>query len=164
MNSDDIIVTNDLVGKVSDEEVAEVEQLLGIKFPAGYQDFITKFGEGAMTEIRIYPPRRILNGLNNLREWRKRIGEYWFWDVNPEILNKEQALECIIIADTFVGDELAFHPRNPETIYFLPRHDDNIYKIDGFYEAMEWYCTSGVLIQPYGERTFQSYDSRNFDS
>ncbi len=162
MNSDDIIVTNDLVGKVSEEEVAEVKQLLGIKFPAGYKDFITKFGEGAMTDIRIYPPHRILRGLNNFQEWRDRIKEYWFWDLN--ILSHEKALECIVVADTFDGNELIFHPENPETIYFLPRHDDKIYKVDGFYEAMELYCTSDILIQPYDERTFKSFDSKKFGS
>jgi hypothetical protein len=165
MNSEDVMVINELVGQVDEREVLEAEEVLDAKFPVGYKDFIIKFGEGAMTDIRIYPPRRILNGDNNLREWRKRTAEYWFWDLNPEILTKEKALECIIIADTFDGDELVFHSQNPETIYFLPRHDDNIYKIDGgFYEALDWYCNSGILIQTYEERNFESFDSRKFNS
>lgn len=162
MLPDDITIISKQLIQISSSEVEEVESSLGITFPEAYRDFITRFGEGAMTDIRIYPPRRIMNGLNKLKQWRKRIAAYWFWNHEPVILKKEKALECVIIGDTFDGDELTFHPNEPDTTYFLPRHKDNIFKVEGgLYAAMQWYCTSGVLIHPYSERTFEAFDSRS---
>ena len=43
-------------------------------FPAGYRDFITRFGEGLLAGyIEVYPPHQILSGDNNLHAWRERI-------------------------------------------------------------------------------------------
>ena len=118
-------------------------------------------GAYGVTYIRIYPPRRILSGSNNLAEWRKRINDYWFWDEGRDILTKEKALECIIIGDTFDGDELVVHLSNPERIYVQPRNFDTVYLAgDGLFPAMEWICTGGVLSEPFEERNFEPFDSR----
>ncbi len=59
-------------------EVDAAEAQLGTRFPTGYREYVTRFGEGVLggSYIRIYPPRRILSGANNLAEWRQRIDEY----------------------------------------------------------------------------------------
>src|SRR5215470_20424765 len=95
-------------------EVDEAEAQLGIRFPFGYHEYVTQFGEGVLggSYVRIYPPRRILSGANNLAEWRRRIGQYWFWDGASDVLTKEQAMEAVIIGDTLDGDELIVHPAN----------------------------------------------------
>jgi hypothetical protein len=65
-------------------EVDAAEAHLGIRFPTGYREYVTKFGEGVLggSYIRIYPPHRILGRTsNNLLRWRQRISEYWFWDL-----------------------------------------------------------------------------------
>src|SRR5262249_5818960 len=55
-------------------EVDAAEAQLGIRFPTGYREYVTKFGEGVLggSYIRIYPPHRILAGTsNNLLQWRE---------------------------------------------------------------------------------------------
>lgn len=144
-------------------EVDQAEDRLGIRFPTGYRDYVTRFGEGLLggSYVRIYPPRRILGGQNNLAEWRQRIAEYWFWDEGREVLTKEQALQSVIIGDTFDGDELIVHPGEPERILVLPRNSGSIYVAGiGLPEAIEWLCSSGILTEPFPERKFEPFDSR----
>jgi len=144
-------------------EVDEAEAQLSIRFPSGYREYVTQFGEGVLggSYVRIYPPRRILSGANNLAEWRSRIDQYWFWDGGSDVLTKEQALECIIIGDTLEGDELIVHPDNPERVYVLPRHSEDIYIAgNGLPAVIEWLCGSGTLTEPFVERNFEPFDSR----
>lgn len=144
-------------------EVDDAEAQLGIRFPLGYREFVTCFGEGVLggTYIRFYPPRRILSGSNNVAEWRRRIDEYWFWDDGRELLTKDQALQATIIGDTLDGDELIVHPQSPERIYVLPRHSENIYVAgDGLPAAIEWLCGSGILTEAFKEREFEPFDTR----
>jgi hypothetical protein len=72
----------------SPAEVDAAEAQLGIRFPSGYREYVTQLGEGVLggSYVRIYPPRRILSGDNNLAEWRRRIDQYWLWDGNSEVL------------------------------------------------------------------------------
>ena len=44
-----------------------------------------------------------------------------------DILTKDRALECLIVADTMDGDELAMHPSEPDRLHVLPRHQEAIY-------------------------------------
>jgi hypothetical protein len=143
-------------------EVDAAEAQLGIRFPSGYREYVTQFGEGVLgSYVRIYPPRRILSGANNLIEWRRRIDQYWFWDGSSGTLTKEQALEAVIIGDTLDGDELIVHPGNPERIYVLPRQSEQIYVAgDGLPAAIEWLCTSGTLTEPFPERNFEPFNSQ----
>ncbi len=142
-------------------EVDAAEAQLGIRFPSGYREYVTQFGEGVLggSYVRIYPPRRILSGANNVAEWRRRIDEYWFW--GGGVLTKEQALESVLIGDTAEGDELIVHPDNPERVYVLPRDSEDIYLAgDGLPAAIEWLCSSGTLTEPFAERNFEPFDSR----
>ena len=146
----------------SHAEVDEAEAKLGIRFPTGYRDYVTRFGEGVLggSYIRIYPPRRILTGPNNLEGWRQRIDLFWFWDASQNVLTKEQVLQSVIIGDTLDGDELIVHPDNPERIYVLA-HNETIYVAGhGLPEAIEWLCKSAVLTEPFRERNFEPFDTR----
>jgi len=97
----------------------------------------------------------------NLAEWRRRIDQYWFWDGGSNVLTKKQVLECIIIGDTLEGDELIVHPDNPERVYVLPRHSEDIYIAgNGLPAVIEWLCGSGTLTEPFVERNFEPFDSR----
>ena len=141
-------------------DAAEAE--LGIRFPDGYREFMTRFGEGALADyVRVYPPHQLLAGDNCVVEWRKRIEEYWFWDDGIDVLTKEKALESCIIADTLDGDELITHPSDPDRLYVLPRHEEMIYVAgDGLLAAIEWLLTSGTLTDPIEERNFDPFDSQ----
>jgi len=141
-------------------EVDAIETQLGMRLPSGYREYVTQFGEGVLggSYVRIYPPRRILSGTNNLTEWRERIDQYWFWH---GVLTKEDALECIIIGDTLEGDELIVHPSNGDRIYVLPRNSEHIYVAgNGLPAAIEWLCSSGMLTEPFAERNFEPLDSQ----
>ncbi|STQ89548.1 SMI1/KNR4 family protein [Iodobacter fluviatilis] len=147
----------------SESEVDEAEVKLGICFPSGYREYVTRFGEGILggTYVRIYPPHRILSGINNNEEWRQRIMQYWFWDNGRDTLSKETALESIIIGDTYDGDELIVHASHPERIHVLPRYSEDIHIAgNGLAEAMEWLCSSGVLTEAFDDRIFEPFDSR----
>jgi len=76
-----------------------------------------RFGEGLLAGyVRVYPPHQILKGDNNVNAWRERIDEYWFWDAGKDVLSKDRALECVIVADTMDGDELVAHPSDPDRL------------------------------------------------
>lgn len=102
--------------RVSDAEVDGAERALGTRLPAGYRTFVTTLGEGVYgTQLRVYPPARIIG---ELASWRERIERYWFWGDRP--LPQASALECVCIADTIGGDEIVFHPADPDALFLLP--------------------------------------------
>jgi hypothetical protein len=163
MKLDDITVVGGPLVLSTTAEVDAAEAALGVRFPSGYREYVSRFGEGVLggDYIRIYPPRRILSGSNNVQEWRRRIGAYWFWDAGRRVLTRAQALEGVIIGDTVDGDELLVHPSDPERIYVLPRESEDVHAIDGgLLPALEWLCNSGELTQPFAERRFEPFDSR----
>ena len=147
-------------------EVDAAEKKLATRLPSGYREFITRFGEGTLgVYVRVYPPHQMLTGDNNITEWRKRIDEYWFWDDGVDILPKAKALECIIVADTMDGDELVFHPSEPDRLYVLPRYDEMAYVAgEGLLAAIEWLLTSGKLTKKIKSRKFEPWDGKAADN
>ena len=153
---ENIVVKGTIVDTASQAGVSAAELALGTRFPAGYREYITRFGRGVLggTYIRIYIPGRIVA---ERAEWRARIDEYWFWDDGAPVLTKERALECIVFSDTLDGDELIFHPCAPDTIYVLLRQADTIYVAGvGLPAAIEWMCGSGVLTEAFTDRIFEA--------
>jgi hypothetical protein len=139
------------------DDVEDLQVKLGTRLPAGYEEFITRFGEGVLggSYIRIYPPSRILL---ELTDWRARIDEYWFWDEGSHVLPKAEALKSIVLGDTLGGDELIFLPNRPDDIYVLPRNSESIFFAgNGVAQAIEWLCTSGELTKPFKERIFEAF-------
>ena len=62
------------------------------------------------------------------------------------------------------GDELIIHPKDPERIYILPRHQEIVLIAgDGLLSAIDWLCSSGTLTEAFAEREFEPFDSRNID-
>jgi hypothetical protein len=131
-----------------------------ITLPDGYRDFVTRLGEGMFSGyIRIYPPWRIEN---ELASWRQRIKDYWFWAEGAPLLPQARAAECIVIGDTIDGDELVFHPARPQRLFLLPRHSQTVLEVGtDLLSAIEWICTSGKVVQPFVERDFTPFDSRD---
>ncbi|MBV9866772.1 MAG: SMI1/KNR4 family protein [Abitibacteriaceae bacterium] len=145
MDYSSVHLLNESLVLVSPEEVAQLEQQLGTKMPAGYQDFVTTLGLGILNDtVRVYTPNRISR---ELKDFQQRWDEYWFWDEGRDVLSKEKALESIIIADTGNGDELVFHPSQPDKLYVLPRDSGQIFEPGSTLdEAVEWILHSGVLL------------------
>ena len=143
----------------SDSEVKEAEAKLGVTFPIEYHEYITTLGEGNLgCLVQVHPPWRIIAELDR---WRDRIRQYWFWDEGAHVLTDEQAEESIVIANTLNGDELIFHPSQPERILVLPRNHDTIFEAGiGLFEAIAWVCGSGKLGEPFEPLEFEPFDSR----
>jgi hypothetical protein len=142
-------------------EVDALESKLWLAFPPGYREYVTKLGEGVLggSFVRIYPPWRIEK---ELVDWRRRISKYWFFEKSRELLPKERALECVIIGDTVNGDELVFHLARPTRLFVLPRDSEKaVVAGSDVLEAVEWMCDSGELTEPFSERDFEPFDSRN---
>ena len=139
------------------EHVSALEAHIGCRMPAGYAEFVTRFGRGLLGGfVRIYTPDELLHGPSELASWRARIDEYWFWDTGP--LRKEQALEYVILGDTVGGDEFVFHPGEPDLIYVLSHDFDISYFAGrGLEAALAWLFKSGVLDEPFGDDTFEPY-------
>jgi len=103
--------------------------------------------------VRVYGLPRLLE---MIVETQARWREYYFWDSSRDLLPKQAVLESIIVADTLNGDEVIFHPSNPDALYLLPRHTERICWIGArFEDALEWLCTSGVVSQPVGSLSFE---------
>jgi predicted DNA-binding WGR domain protein len=144
----------------TDREVDALEKKLGVRFPGGYREYVTTLGEGILggTFVRVYGPGTIAK---QLASWRKRIKQYWLWDQASAVLTKKRAVESIIIADTLQGDELLFHPEEPNRLLVLPRHKEKIFVAGStLLEAVEWLCGSGKLTRRFPERDFQPCESR----
>jgi hypothetical protein len=158
MKLEDVKISGGELNPIRHEVVSDVEARLNITFPLGYREFITTLGQGFFCEsyIRVYPPRRILK---EYRDFQKRWAEYWFWDDGRDVLSKAKALQAIIIADTMEGDELIFCPDEPERLYVLPRNKDTIFQVGTtLFEALEWLCHSGILIEPMQDNTFEPFE------
>ena len=145
---------------VAEQDVVAAEAAFGGRFPDGYSAFITKYGRGLLGGlVRIYTPREIAEGPRSFAEWRKRIGEYWFWEKTADLLSKEIALECVVIADTVGDDELIFHPSDPNRLCVLAHDFDGAYLASntGLEAAIDWFFTSGKLDEPFEDNSFEPY-------
>jgi len=158
---ENVTVVGEGVTPVAPEDVEAAEAALGTRFPIGYAEYVTRFGEGILggVYVRVYPPERILHGDNNVHQWRERIARYWFWHEGSGLLTQRQAAECVVIGDTYDGDELVVHPSLPDRILVLPRYHENVLLAgSGLADAIEWLCGSGVLTEPFAERNFEPFD------
>ena len=148
------------LNSVPDADVASAEAALSTRFPSGYREFITQHGRGILGGlVRITTPSEIVAGARSAGEWRKRIEEYWFWDNSAELLPKAHALGCVVIADTVGGDELIFHPSEPDRLYVLAHDFDEAYlaSTTGLEAAVDWFFTSGKLDEPFEDDSFEPY-------
>jgi hypothetical protein len=133
---DDVILISSRIQAVPVAEVEALEQHLGFALPDGYRDFITRFGEGDYCDLfRIYPPVRIREEYASYRDaWEGWYYEYegvnhWFFEGSEHILSEAQLQACIIIGDSFDGDEIVYYPPQPDKLFVLPRHDQRIYTL-----------------------------------
>lgn len=140
-------------------EVKSVESQLNVRFPNGYEEYVTTLGFGDYCSyIRIDMPSKVLSGYKDYQEF---LNEYWFWDLSKETFSKQRALESIILGSTVDGDAMMFHPSNRKELFVLPRHDDISYCIGSdLYEAIDWLCVSRH--NPDSGRVGETHDRRYF--
>jgi hypothetical protein len=126
------------------DEVAALESELGVGMPTGYAEYVQRTGAGVLGHfLVVHAPAGLPD---RTLEWRKRIQEYWFWDtsgagITPEALQQEG----VLVADTFDGDELGFHPADPDTLFVLPRNEDIVRRLGpGLVPAVDWVLSGGL--------------------
>lgn len=143
----------------ADEDVTKAESVLQCRFPDFYYQYITTLGEGSLaTFVRVYMPQRIVKEIS---DFRKRWKEFFFWDLGHETLSKDKVMESIIIADTYNGDELIFHPSNHSKLYILPQDDEDIFFAGSHLEeALGWLCQSGKFTAPLTFFDFEPFENR----
>ena len=123
---------------ISSEELLEVESQLGFSFPEDYRAFIRTLGAGETSIcIRAFSPKDIKKYGDENRE---RLINYWFWTDSHDILTKERALECLPFFDSDVGDDIIFHPDEPDRWFILPHEGTHIYVVSSFRELVSHYC------------------------
>jgi hypothetical protein len=156
---DDVYLVTPNRSTASREEVAEAERSLGTRLPREYAEFATRFGEGDYcTFVRVYPPRIVAEHRD---EFQQRVSEFFLWEEGHDILPRERVVESIIVADTFQGDELVFHPSDPDRLFVLPHGDPRIFEAGiGLEAALDWLCDSGELTAPIGFKWFESWTNR----
>ncbi|QDT54026.1 hypothetical protein Pan44_20530 [Caulifigura coniformis] len=157
MTIDEIsVVEGKPLQEVSVADVDEAERVLGVTFPEGYREYITRFGEGALSVfVRVFPPWEIAN---SLQEWRDRIDAYWFWGERK--LSPKRAGECIRFADTLDGDEFCFHPKRPGRLYVLPREEESVSVVDGsLWDLLKWCCVDCKLNPDVGPLEFEPFNA-----
>jgi hypothetical protein len=145
MNWDDVYLVTDKLKIVSDAEVDELETRLGVTMPVGYREFMTQLGDGnycgyvyVLTPSYVEEPAKKWKSLDATRS---NLG----W--HEDLLTPELVLQCIEIAHTLDGDEIVFHPSEPNKIYILPHYDHEIYLAGStLKEALDWIFTANTLI------------------
>jgi hypothetical protein len=115
---------------LSPVEVAELEsaeRALGCRFPSEYREFVLRFGSGELKELtlRVFAPSQIVQ---MTPDDRARFSEHWFWVDSPDVWTQERAVESIACFDGSCGDDIRFHPADPQTMYLLPHEDTVIHK------------------------------------
>lgn len=141
-------------------EVDDLEARLGVRFPAGYREYVTQLGEGILNAfVRVLPPWRILKELG---EHQGMMAGFWFWESNKVAFSQQQAMESIAIADTLDGDVIVFHPSDPRQLIVLPRNDERLYaRGPDLLETINWVCSGRVLRSFGASRYFEPFDSRH---
>jgi hypothetical protein len=158
---DGIYLVTDRLETASATDVTSAERELGCRFPSGYAEHVQRLGSGSLNDVvRVMLPCRILA---ELRGWRERMNEYWFWDDPASDTDQDYVLGTVPVADTEVGDDLCFHPDDPDTVIVLPRESDRSYAVrPGLGGAIEWVFSSGVLHPPGGPSAFHSHVGRKY--
>jgi hypothetical protein len=156
MGFDDVYLVSDKLEIVPGSEIDALVEQLGMPLPQGYREYMTTLGVGDYCDfIRVYPPERILK---EHEETRRRRDQHYFWEKGHDVLSKEQVLECVIFADSIGSDEIIAHPRVPDRLYVLPRHDDDIYWVPGsFFDPMTWHSSKGIAEETPAFKTFASW-------
>jgi hypothetical protein len=156
---DDIYAVTERLGPATPEQVKAIEAAIGTKFPPGYAEFVTRFGDGSISNwVRVYPPDRVAEEALGHRERRE---EYYFWDDGADVLTREQVTRSVLLADTYNGDEVVYHPNEPVGLFVLPNDDGVIYPVGGtLEEAIDWICTSGTLTAPVTFKWFEPASGR----
>jgi hypothetical protein len=132
-------VKNPPLKPVLESEILEVEAQLGLVFPADYKEFVTTFGAGELSVIGLqaFTPHDVMEIFRY--ESQERLAEFWFWEESPEILTQQKAIECFPFFGSAQGDDILFHPSDPNTWFILPHEEQHVVTVHTFNELVNYY-------------------------
>jgi hypothetical protein len=123
------------VSTYSIKDLEVIESRLGFTFPEDYRLFISTLGAGETEfHVRAYPPHD-----EYLFEASERFLYHWFWDESPEILTQAYAMECVAFFDSTDGDDIIFHPSNPNCWFILPHEEGKVIIVNSFQQLCQHY-------------------------
>lgn len=143
----------------SHADVDDLESRLGVRFPDGYREYVTRLGEGDLNVlVRVYPPWRVLTELD---AHRGTMAANWFWESGETSFGQDEAIDSIPLADSIDGDTIVFHPGDRTRVVILPRHDEHLVsRGPNLLETVQWICSGGTGSVEGGGSTFRPFDSR----
>lgn len=140
---------------ISIQDLSTVEDRLDFLFPEDYRAFITNLGTGYTDlSIRNFSPQDIMDSY--LGEVRNRLSEHWFWNKSHNVLTQAQAIECVPFFDSDHGDDILFHPSEPNRWFILGHETEEVAVVHSFQELCDFYLPMcDDLKPPY---KFYSYE------
>jgi len=125
---------------VSEADLRSAESVLRCTFPTDYRDFLREFGPGEFSPVplQVLPPSALLRSTTDDQQ---RLREHWFWSDSSEVWSQKLACESIACFDGCCGDDVRFHPSDPDSIYILPHDETCIYRVASFAELLSRFLT-----------------------
>ena len=143
----------------SHREVENLEKDLGVTLPAGYAEYVERFGAGSYAcrkggQIRIYVPSRILRSVG------KGMGADYALDwEDGHLLEKVDAHRAIQFGDTSNGDVLFAFPNKVDVVYVMGRDEIKVYRLDGdLWVVLQWLTSSGKTMEPFRDPIFIPFE------
>ncbi len=146
-NPEPIVTAPRVMVPIAAGKVEAAEGRLRFRFPAGYREFMARYGEAFYSnDLRVHGPDHVVE--QNV-EWRLGEGEYFFWTDPESALGRDRAPECVRYADTIFGDVLAVHPAIAGASFLFPRSSFRIHRFDGdLVDTLDWVLSSGICLAP----------------
>lgn len=160
---EDVYLVDDELSLASHEAVTSLEDRLGFALPAGYREFVTRFGNGAYcNQLYVLMPEEVEECTRNLE---RSLSEFFFWDKATHILSRSQVAKSIQLGHSLDGDEVIFNPDTEYGLYVLPSHDDTIYWMPQlFRDPLDWRAEWGNPLSGFEFRYFEPEHGREHAS
>lgn len=128
-----IIVEEPTAKRETAERVADFEQRMRIILPADHREFLERFGEGIVfNHFRIFGLDKIESEAHT---FQTRWQSFFLWDAPDSALRQEQMENCVIIGDTFNGDELVVSRDYPGEVFYFPQDEHRIVRMSSSLES-----------------------------
>ncbi|APO96315.1 hypothetical protein [Xanthomonas vesicatoria] len=123
--------------RATDADVRALADWLGHSPPAGYPEYVTRWGAGTYdNRLIVRLPAEIMA---ETRAEQAFVQEYFdeFWGEDPT-LTRDEAARCAAFAYSIDGDKI-FYSYERRALFVLPRHDECVYWLpQGFADLLEW--------------------------
>lgn len=111
----------------SEEEIQAFEARMQIVLPADHREFLKTFGEGVIfNHFRVFGPDKIMA---EAKVFQLRWQRYFLWGTPNSALKVDQMGNCIIIGDSFNGDELVVSRDYPGEVFYFPQDKHQILRL-----------------------------------